>query len=356
MPNSIEYAKKFVPIVDAIYKSASVTNGMDAATRPDFTGTNEVKVLKVSTTGLGDYDRETGYPKGDVTAAWETMTLSEERGKEISIDREDNEETLGLTFGAVTGDFMRTQVIPELDAYRFAKYASNANISKATAAVLTKDTILAAFDEASRHMDADEVPLEGRRLYVNSDLKPVVNQAVSRQYGSDNGISNVLAGYNGMPIVYVPKTRFYTAITLHSGESGWGYERTVHSQEFTGDGTTTEFTVTAKPAGTSIVSVKIGGTATAAYTYAAASGKITFASAPANDAEIAVTYYTAADINFLMIYPAAILQVVKFALPKIFDPDTNQDKDAWKFQFREYHDAFVYENKAKGVYLHSSTV
>ena len=53
MANSIEYAQKFVPIIDAIYKQASVTQNMDAATRPDFSGTNEVKVLKVSTTGLG---------------------------------------------------------------------------------------------------------------------------------------------------------------------------------------------------------------------------------------------------------------------------------------------------------------
>lgn len=290
MANAIEYAQKFVPIIDAIYKGASVTNGMDAATRPDFTGTNEVKVLKVSTTGLGDYSRETGYPKGDVTAAWETLQLAEERGKEISIDREDNEETLGLTFGTVTGDFMRLQVIPELDAYRFAKYASATGISKATPAALTKDTILSAIDEAARQMDADEVPLEGRRLYISSDLKPIVNQAVTRQWGSDTGVSNVLNGYNGMPIVYVPKTRFYTAITLNDGSTNWGYSKGA----------------------------------------------------------------TAADINFMLIYPAAILQVVKFSLPKIFTPDENQEKDAWKFQFREYHDAFVYENKAKGVYLHTA--
>lgn len=290
MANSIEYAKKFVPIIDAIYKNASVTEGMDAATKPDFSGVNEVSVLKVSTTGLGDYSRANGYPKGDITAAWETMKLTEERGKEISIDRMDNEETLGLTFGTVTGDFMRLNVIPELDAYRFAKYASASGISSATAAVLTKDTILPAIDEASRQMDADEVPLEGRKLYVSSDLKPVLNQALTRMYQSDSTVSNVIAGYNGMPIIYVPKTRFYTAITLNDGSSSWGYVKN------------------------------------------ATTGK---------------------DINFMMIYPGAILQIVKFALPKIFTPDENQDKDAWKFQFREYHDAFAYENKAKGVYLHA---
>ena len=72
------------------------------------------------------------------------------------------------------------------------------------------------------------------------------------------------------------------------------------------------------------------------------------------------TYYKktveeAKDINFMIVYPQAILQAKKFALPKIFSPDVNQDKDAWKFQFRLYHDAFVYENKVKGIYLHKST-
>lgn len=289
MANSIDLAKKFVPIIDGVYKNEAVTNGMDAATRADFTGVNEVKVLKVSTTGLGDYSRESGYPKGDVTAAWETLTLTEERGKEISVDRMDNEETLGLTFGTVTGEFMRLHVVPELDAYRFAKYASTEGITKATPAVLTKDSIITAIDEAVRQMDADEVPQTGRKLYLSSDLKPILNTALARQWGSDGAVNTVLSGYNDMPITWVPKSRFYTGITLNDGASNWGYS---------------------KAAG-------------------------------------------ASDINFMIIYPPAILQVVKFSLPKIFDPDTNQDKDAWKFQFREYHDAFVYENKAKGLYLHA---
>ena len=288
MANSLEYAKRFMPIIDAVYKAGSVTQGMDAATRVDFTGVNEVKVLKVSTTGLGDYSRQNGYPKGDVTAAWETLKLTEERGKELSVDRMDDEEVLGMVFGTVTGNFMREHVIPELDAYRFAKYASRAGISTTSGAVLTKETVIAAIDEAVRQLNADEVPLEGRKLYINSDLQPVLNSALNRQWGSDGTVNTVLSGYNNMPITFVPPTRFYTGITLSDGSTNWGY-------------------------------------------------------AKAEDA---------ADINFMIIYPQAILQVTKFSLPKIFDPDTNQDKDAWKFQFRLYHDAFVYDNKAKGIYLH----
>ena len=59
-------------------------------------------------------------------------------------------------------------------------------------------------------------------------------------------------------------------------------------------------------------------------------------------------------INFLIVEKSAVLQVQKMALPKIFDPDTNQDKDAWKFQYRLYHDMFVYPQKAAGIYCHSA--
>lgn len=289
MANSLEYGKKYLPIIDDIYKDASVTEVMDTAAQVDFTNTNEVKILKVSTTGLGDYSRTDGYPKGDITAAWEAFLLTEERGKEIGIDRMDNEEMLANVFGSVTGNFIREQVAPELDAYRFAKYASSTGVSSATPAILTKDTIIAAIDEAVRQMDADEVPMEGRRLYINSDLKPVLNQALNRQWASDGSVNTVLAGYNNMPITYVPKSRFYTSITLNDGSEAWGYKKSDNGK----------------------------------------------------------------DINFMIIYPAAIIQVKKIVIPKVFTPDENQFKDEWKFQFRMYHDAFVYENKAKGIYVHS---
>ena len=343
MANSITLASKFVPIIDGVYKAESVTNGMDASTRPDFSGANEVKVLKVSTTGLGDYSRASGYPKGDVTAAWETLTLTEERGKEISVDRMDDEETLGLTFGTVTGEFMRLHVIPELDAYRFAKYASASGINRvAVPAALEKTTIIAAIDEAARQLDEDEVPQAGRRLYINSDLKPVLNAALSREWGSDGAVNTVLAGYNDMPVTWVPKSRFYTGITLNDGTSNWGYAKTAPA-----------YTVTA-------AAPEDWATKYKDY-YTLSGGKysaVTGATAPqwAEATYYAKTKEGASEINFMIIYPPAVLQVVKFSLPKIFSPDVNQTKDAWKFQFREYHDAFVYANKAKGVYSHYKPV
>lgn len=288
MANTINYAEKFVPVIDGLYKKASLTAGMDAATKLDFTGTNTVKVLKVATTGLGDYSRNTGYPAGDVSVTWEAMTLNEERGKEMSIDRMDDEETLGQAFGMAMNEFMRLHVAPEVDAYRFAKYASASGIGTASGDLAEGEAILEAIDAASAAMDAEEVP-EGRRLYISSALKPVLSKGVARQWGSDSGISRVLTSYNEMPIIYVPQSRFYSGITLNDGTTSWGYTK------------------------------------------------------------------NGVNLNFMMVCPQSILQATKMALPKVFSPDVNQDKDAWKFQYRLYHDAMVYENKAKGIYVHKAT-
>ena len=290
MANNIQLAEKFLPVIDDIFKAASVTQELDAQTQGvGFEGTKAIKVLKVATTGLGDYSREDGYPKGDATATWETMTLTEERGKEISIDRMDNEETLGKAFGAVTGTFVRDHVVPEMDAYRFATYASADGIlSKTATAALAADDIIAEIDNAVKEMDAKEVPTAGRILYVNSDLKPILNKALTRHWGSDAAVNTALTEYNGMKIKYVVPTRFYSAVTMNTGEGSWGFAK--------GEG--------------------------------------------------------AKSINFMIIYPPAVVQAKKLELPKIFSPDENQEKDAWKFQFRLYHDAFVYENKACGIFAH----
>lgn len=289
MANNIELAGKFVKMLDDVYKANSKTTILDSQTL-DFGGVNEIKILKVSTTGLGTYKRDTGYPGGDVTAAWETMKLTQERGKELSIDRMDDEETLGMAFGAVTGNFMRDWVIPEMDAYRFSKYASASGVLTTTEANLTKDDIIDAIDEGVKEMDGNEVPAENRILFVNSDLKKALNQALNRQWGSETSVNTILNGYNDMQIVYVPKSRFYTQIDLKDGTSEFGYAKN--------------------------------------------------ASAKA--------------INFMIVHREAVAQAQKLALPKIFTPDENQKKDAWLFQFRLYHDAFAYENKVKGIYVHKA--
>jgi len=289
MPQSIGLVTKFQPILDEIYKQASVTARMDAQTKPvDFAGANVVKVFKTTPIGLGTYSRADGFPKGQVVGAWETLTLSAERGREFNIDRMDDEESLGMAFGTLAGEFIRTQVAPEVDAYRFWKFAATSGIGTVAGAALSSSTVLAAIDVATAAMNAAEVPGEGRLLYVSDAVQTYLDAAITRTRSNERSVENRILVYNGMGVIMVPQTRFYTIITLDAGAT-----------------------------------VDAGGYANGGV-----------------------------GANFMMVHPSAVLQATKLAALKIFSPDENQDMDAWKIQYRLYHDAFVYDQKVKGVYLH----
>ena len=291
---SIALASKYQPILDEIYKNASLTASMDAATKPvDFGGAAAVNVFKTSMVGLGDYARSTGYPVGDVTGAWETLTLSKERGRAFSIDRMDNEETLGMAFGTLAGEFIRTQVVPELDAYRFSTYASASGIQEvATPAALdTGAKVLAAFDVAMGKLDEKEVPAEGRKLFLSSGCYNLLKGQLTRTLSTETSADRRIFVIDGVEVIPVPQTRFYKGVTLNAGATG-----------------------------------DAGG--------------------------FAKTADTGRNINFLLLHPSAVLQVTKLDSLKTFSPDVNQAADAWLIQYRIYHDAFVYANKKEGIYSH----
>lgn len=293
MANSISLVHKFLALIDAAYKYESKTAVLDALTQsPDFLAANEIRVMKLALVGLGNYSRSTGYPAGDLTATWETMTLATERGRAFSLDRMDNEESLGLILGNLIREWMRLFVAPELDAYRFSKYASFSGISEVgTPTTLSSSTVLAAIDIATGQLNADEVPTEGRLLFVSDTVQTFLDQAVTRQYGNETTIVRQVKDYNNMQVIMVPQTRFYKGVTLNAGATS-----------------------------------SAGG-----YTKTATTGR---------------------DINFLMIHPTAVLQPTKLNQVKYFDPDVNQISDGHLWQYRLYHDAFVYENLVDGVYSH----
>lgn len=66
------------------------------------------------------------------------------------------------------------------------------------------------------------------------------------------------------------------------------------------------------------------------------------------------TDVTGADINFMVIHKSTVLQYPKHTVNKIISPEENQKSDSWRFMFRAYGLADVYENKVKGIYLHAN--
>lgn len=294
MANSITRFKNYIPMLDEVYKAASLTSVLDGAAELARQGVNadELVIPKMSMNGLADYSRNGGYVAGDVTLTNETVKCNFDRGRMFTVDTLDNEETAGIAFGRLAAEFIRTKVVPELDAFRMATYAGMSGISTATAAALsTGATVVSALRDAVNKMDEDEVPSEERYLFITptlislvEDLDTTKSRAVLERFAR---------------VIRIPQTRFYTKITQY-------------------DGTTS-------------------GQTTGGYI------KNADTTAPGKN------------INFMVIQKGAVIQFQKHVAPKVITPEQNQNADAWKFGYRNVGIAEVYENKVSGIYLHAST-
>ena len=294
--NSVDLVEKYLEILDEKYKWEATTAILDADDQlvQDTQVAKTILLPKMEIDGLGDYSRNGGFEKGGVDVSWQSHTFTQDRGRQFNIDRFDNIETLEVAFGQAAEQFMRTQVVPEIDAYRFSTMAALAdNIVDAD---LSASDVLDAIDEGQVVMDDDEVPMEGRVLYVSPSTFKKMKQSDALDRNLDtagqDSVETRYYEYDGMTVIKVPKTRFVTEIDLLSGgdsEEAGGYE----------------------------------------------------------------VADEALDINFMIVHPTAVLGLTKHANMRIFDPETNQLADGWLFDYRIYHDLFVPDNKTPGVYVHT---
>ena len=164
MANSIALAKQFVPILDEVYKNASLTAVLDGAADLVKQGANanELIIPKLEMQGLADYSRNSGYVSGDVTLTNETVQCNFDRGRMFQVDYMDDLETAGVAFGRLAGEFIRTKVVPEQDAFRFAKCASASGVGSASAALSTGAAAVTAIRAGVNAMDEAEVPTDER--------------------------------------------------------------------------------------------------------------------------------------------------------------------------------------------------
>ena len=126
--NTLATATLFQNKLDKVAIQEAVTGWMDAnAGQVIYNGGAEVKIPKMSVQGLGDYDRDNGYQQGGVTLEYETRKMTQEDGRKFQLDPMDvNENNFVATAAAVMGEFQRMYVVPEIDAYRISKIATEA--------------------------------------------------------------------------------------------------------------------------------------------------------------------------------------------------------------------------------------
>lgn len=209
----IEVRKEFVEQLDEVFRNTSKTSDLmlNADLVKEGQNAGEIQIPKMSTDGLGTYDKSTGYSDGSVEFTYETKKCGLDRGRKLSIDFIDNKDNAEIPFARLTSHFIKNSVVPEDDAYTFAQLSAKAKIKKSET-IATGDEAIKALRVALESMNEAEVPEENRILYCTTGFLGLIEDL-------DNTKSkSVLNKFT--KIVTVPQVRFYTAIELNDGKTG----------------------------------------------------------------------------------------------------------------------------------------
>ena len=207
MPNNIALRKQYSTLLDEVYKLASLTSILDGPNNlvKEGANANEILIPKMDMSGLANYDKNTGYADGTVNLEYETKKCDYDRGRMFVVDSMDNQESAGIAFGQLSGEFLRTKVVPELDSYRLAKYAGFAG-GKANAVLADGKAGIAALRVAKTAIKNAEAKTETCILYISVGLKGAIEDL------DTTASKKVLEGWAG--VVEVPDSRFNDKVTL----------------------------------------------------------------------------------------------------------------------------------------------
>ena len=309
--NAISLITRYnVEYLDEIFRKASVTNVFERDVRGfEFIGTRSVRIPSILMDGLGDYNRTDaqnpdktyiGYSQGATTVTFEEFTLSQDRGKQFRIDSMDNEETAGFTLGNLLDQFIRTKVVPEVDAWRISKIIASAlpeyKVTKDYTQAANANVAISDIDNALTLLGDEEVDEASLVMLCSyafyNTLKhttEITRYITQSEFKNNAGISFEVTKYNGLPIIPVPKGRLMSAVSTAATVSG----------------------------------------------YLPAAG--------------------AKDVNWIIASTDSIIPIKKHEIKNVFGPNVVQDFDGYKVNYRLYHDCFVPRNKRPAIYVSLAT-
>lgn len=296
--NKLEYAKLMMAKLDQQIALAATSGWMEEnAGQVIYHGGDEVKIPTISTNGLGNYDRDLGFVQGSITSKYNTYKMTQDRGRTFHIDSMDVDESgFVVNSASVMKEFQTAHVIPEIDAYRYSQIATIAEganqfeeYTPAAASIVTK---LREHIRAVQDVIGDVpliITLPSAVLGIIEDSEKwsrIVNVADFKQ----GNVTFKVKSIDDCPIKVVPSNRLYSKIVTMDGESAGqkegGYKK-------------------------------------------------------AEDAK---------DINWLLTPRNIPLAISKTDKLRVFSPDENQKADAWKIDYRKYHDLWILENKKNNIF------
>ena len=317
MANSIGLITKYMQeAIDTVLTQEAKTNVLVNGSKfidLNFKETGYVKVMSLLMDGLSDYYRvnnglgsanngyatypsNDGYKVGDTSAKWELFQLEYDRGRQFRVDNMDNEETAGLVIGNLLAEFLRTKVVPEVDAVRFSKMAKKCNVAlgNLVSETISANQIIGKFNGAFEWLFEHGVPEEEQVIFVSPSVMTLIRNTtelykrLSQEEYRNADVTFTIEKYEGRQIIEVPSNRFFTGVVTTDN----GY----------------------MPSANSYV------------------------------------------INFMIASKKAVVPVVKLEKSKIWTPEQVQDFDGYKVNFRMYHDIIIPKNKVPAIYTSVSAV
>ena len=296
--NDLATAAKYTGELDKVIVQESVTGFMaDNTFRSKFVGAKTVIVPDMDMVGLADYNRDDGYATGGITVKQTSFELTKDRGRKLVLDREDMDETgIANLAGQVLGEFARTKVVPEMDAY-----------------VLSKLGKIAASESVAQDADGENANTKAKHTTVFNSSKPLA------QFNTVADNIRSRAGFNTELVAFVHPT-FYTALK-NTAE----FQKTVVISEF-------------KQGEISLKVKSIDGIALIPVAADRMKSDYVFNSAEKGG----FTPAEGAVDNYLIMLPKKACSLVKKTeTMRIFTPEQNKDRDAYEFNYRLYYDCFV---------------
>lgn len=302
MANAINYATLFMAALDKQMQQQATTGWMENnAGQVIYNGGKEIKIPKITVDGLGNYDRVGGYPSGAVGLDYETMTMTQDRGKQFLLDSMDvNESNFVVNASTVMSEFQRLKVIPEVDAYRYSKIAA---LAIAKGAGYVSGGYTPAVADILSKLKADITTVQDRIgdipliISMSRATKNVLDMSseITRQLA----VTDFQAGQystkvnmvDDCPIIPVPSARLKTAYVFNDGKT------------------------TGQTAG--------GFTPDA----------------------------SAKNINWIISAQTVPIAVSKTDNMKIFTPEQVQGYDGYLMDYRKYHDLWIPDNKFDALFV-----
>ncbi|MBE6787591.1 MAG: hypothetical protein E7537_04510 [Ruminococcaceae bacterium] len=278
--NSIENAIKYSTELDKMFAQKSATGFFsDNALATKFVGAKTVIIPDVDFQGLADYDRDTGFTKGAITVSNTSYTMAMDRARSLQIDREDMDETgIANLAGKILGEYVRTKVVPECDAYVLSKLGGLAlNRANTVEGDATKpfEALINLINHVQTEVGYDEelVAFVDSYMFAAIQNSAEISKMITVSDFKQGDVTLKVKSINGVTIIPVVSERMKTAYSF--GEGGF------------------------KPA------------------------------------------ENAREIYMLVTPKSGAHLVKKTENMRIFTPEQNIDADAYKFDYRIYYDVFV---------------